>query len=497
MRDLTDSSENARVLELASGLLAEHGDRVIELDRAAAAPGAPGDDPVQIEALRCAHSRLALRRALEAGGGPLDLSIVWAMYGETARIRPADEDNPHGEDFLRAKIDQVRWLVDGLDVGWHLVAVDDGCPDSPSSAEVARLIIGDTGLGGRPPGDPPPSDRAPGDRPGEGVTERVTVLELSQVVGRPTSPEGVDLTGLSDGFRRLRSPSQSRKGGSVLYGLWHALSLAGERGERSSGRPTDPGSAAARPHRRRGDRRHVALYTDADLSANLAQTGLLAAPIIEDRASAVVGQRYGIEGAVLVTADGASTEPESTGRKPDKMIVLFRHFVRAVLMPDIANVLDTHAGFKAFDARPLSQVIGLMDSFDETFDVELLVRLTQHLSRSGEPGLAVAPIVFVEDFAQTNFPSIDPGQRHLDMIGQLVAIHDRLVAPVVPPTNETAELLEWVRGLDLDAYVATIERLKAADRASLGRGGADPLFDSRWSLDELQSGAADGALDSL
>ena len=57
---------------------------------------------------------------------------------------------------------------------------------------------------------------------------------------------------------------------------------------------------------------------------------------------------------MLVRADGPVTEPHSTGDKPDKIIILFRHFVRALLIPSLAHVLDTQAGFKAFDATALS-----------------------------------------------------------------------------------------------------------------------------------------------
>ena len=54
-----------------------------------------------------------------------------------------------------------------------------------------------------------------------------------------------------------------------------------------------------------------------------------------------LGQRYGIDGAVLARADGAVTEPHSTSDKPHKIIVLFRHFVRALLILPLAQVLDT------------------------------------------------------------------------------------------------------------------------------------------------------------
>jgi hypothetical protein len=278
----------------------------------------------------------------------------------------------------------------------------------------------------------------------------VTVLKLAEMIagGTPISPA----------FGRLTSTEQSRKGGSILAALAAAV--------------------ATGPAQANGAGRHVACYTDADLSANLAQLGSLAAPVVAGgQVAAALGQRYGIEGAVLVRADGPVTEPHSTGDKPDKIIILFRHFVRAMLIPSLAHVPDTQAGFKAFDAAALGPVLPQMTSFNETFDVELLIHLAH---RYGPPALAVEPIVFTEDFAATNFPSVDPGPRHLAMVHQLVELYDRLVAPTAPATGEAADLLTLIRTLDLDGYVTLIEHLRAEDP------GDPTLFDRRWPVQHLR-----------
>jgi len=278
----------------------------------------------------------------------------------------------------------------------------------------------------------------------------VTVLRLAEVIenGVPVSPA----------FDRLTSTEQSRKGGSILAGLAAAVRTG----------PAHPDSAG----------RHMACYTDADLSANLAQLGSLAAPVVaDDKVAAALGQRYGIDGAVLVRAGGPVTEPHSTGDKPDKIIILFRHFVRAMLIPALAHVLDTQAGFKAFDAAALGPVIGQMTSFNETFDVELLTRFAQAY---GPQALAVEPIVFTEDFAATNFPSVKPGPRHLAVVHQVVELYDQLVAPISPATGEAAELLALVRTLSIDDYVTLIEHLRAED------AGDPTLFDRRWPVQHLR-----------
>jgi hypothetical protein len=419
VRDLTDSDQNQAVLEVASALA---------VGRAAAGRAAAGHGPaVAAEAAAAARSR----RRLGALTGPVHLTVVWAMYGETGRMVPRAA-HPHGEDFVRAKVRQLDWLTGGLPgVTWSIIACDDGCPDRPSSADVMAGIAAAEGY------------------PRQGHRS-VTVLRLAEVIegGIPVSP-AVD---------RLTSPEQSRKGGSILA----ALAAAVEAG----------------PARANGAGRHVVCYTDADLSANLAQLGSLVAPVVTgDTVAGVLGQRYGIPGAVLVRPGGPVTEPQATGGKPDKVIILFRHFVRALLIPSLAHVPDTQAGFKAFDAAALSPALRQMTSVNETFDVELLIHLAQ---RHGPQALAVAPIVFTEDFAATNFPSVDPGPRHLAMIRQVAELYDRLVAPVTLVTGEAAGLLTLIRTLDLDDYMTLIEHLRAEDP------GDPTLFDRRWPVQHLR-----------
>jgi len=434
VRDLTNSDQNQAVLDAASALA-----------EGRAAPGsvvASHGPAVAAEAVAAARSR----RRLGELSGPIHLTVVWAMYGETGRMVPRTE-HPHGEDFVRAKVRQLDWLTGGLPgVTWSIIACDDGCPDRPSSADLMTDIAAAEGY------------------PTEGHRS-VTVLRLAELIGGrfPISPA----------FDRLTSTDQSRKGGSILAGLATAVRTG--------------------PARANGAGRHVVGYTDADLSANLAQLGSLAAPVVTgdevagdvvagdevagDEVAGALGQRYGIEGAVLVKADGPVTEPHSTGDKPDKIIILFRHFVRALLIPSLAHVLDTQAGFKVFDAAALGPAIGQMTSFNETFDVELLIHLAQHY---GPQALAVEPIVFTEDFAATNFPSVTPGPRHLAMVHQVADLYDRFIAPIAPATGEAADLLALIRTLDLDGYVTVIEHLRAEDRD-------DPtLFDRRWPVQHLR-----------
>jgi hypothetical protein len=413
-RDLTDSDQNQAVLELASALLA---------GRAAVGSDGGHGPAVAAEAAAVARSRQRLAELAV----PVRLSVVWAMYGETGRMVPRSV-HPHGEDFVRAKVRQLDWLTAGLpEVTWSIVACDDGCPDQPSSADLmARIAVTE--------GYPSQGHRS------------VRVIRLADVIAGPTS--------LGPVFDQLTSTGQSRKGGSILAALAAAL---------------EPVVAAGT---------HVVCYTDADLSANLAQLGSLAVPVVTgDAVVGALGQRYGMPGAVLVRADGPVTEPRSTGDKPDKIIILFRHFVRVSLIPSLARVLDTQAGFKAFDAAALGPVLGEMTSFNETFDIELLIHLARHY---GPGALAVEPIVFTEDFAATNFPSVEPGPRHLQMVHQVVELYDRFVAPTAPVSGEAADLLALIRTLELDDYILLIKQLRTED------AGDPTLFERRWPVPHLR-----------
>ena len=437
-RDLTDPLQNAEVLSLADELLSIAGNRLLDLRQSLItdADFVSATAPVFHEALAAAVGKLRLQQAVKersaeaqaqpgAGAETLRVSVVFAMYGEGSRILQRHQD-PHGEDFLRRKVEQLTWLFDRIDSSsavWHLFAIDDGCPDEPSSSSLAEAVVSEDGL-----------------------SDRVTVLRLADAIENGTAVSTP--SGTNEAFSAMTSTDDSRKGGSILYGLHAAMERFGYDGS------------------------HLLLYTDADLSANLTQLGSLIEPLLVGGYECAIGQRYGVPGSILVKAAEAMTEPRSTGTKPDKMIVLFRHQVRVALIAALRPVLDTQAGFKAFTAPSLARSVAAMSSFNETFDVELLI----HTSRTAsdlQMAIAVEPIVFTEDFGQTNFPSVDPGERHLAMIKQIVDVYDRFVADHEPVEGSLAELLEACRSLTVADYVAIIEDLQARD----AQWPADSLFD--------------------
>jgi hypothetical protein len=151
------------------------------------------------------------------------VTVVGAMYGETGRMVTRQE-RPHGEDFVRVKARQLDWLTDRTGVTWSVVAVDDGCRDIPSSSEVMRRIVASEGYA------------AEGHR-------AITVLRLADLID--------DGPSIGPAFDQLTRPEQSRKGGSIIAGLAHALGMSVASRHvvaytMRTSRPTLPSSAHSR-----------------------------------------------------------------------------------------------------------------------------------------------------------------------------------------------------------------------------------------------------------
>ena len=414
-RDLTSQQQNKDILQIASKLLEQSNLNTFETNLYDTPLKIKDTSPVFLEALKAAISR----KKLEAIQQPVHITIVWAMYKETSRLVSRVE-NEHGEDCIRAKVDQMNWLVSGLEhITYDFIAVDDGCPESPSSAEVAQSIIDI-----------------------EGYNNFIKVIKLEDAIQNGVA--------INNYFESVKTTSDSRKGGSILYGMYKAL------------------------QQQHSNKKHIIVYTDADLSASLTQVGALIDPITSQEKTISLGQRYGLAKSTLVKGDNATTEPHSTQEQPGKLFILFRHFVRKQLIPFTDQILDTQAGFKAFDANALRMLIKTTQSFKEIFDLDLIINT---IKRFGKEAIGIVPILFTEDFALTNFPSVKPGQAKFDMITQILFIYDKFVAKE-QPANQSMEA--FIRALDLDQFLKIIDHMKQEEDHL-----DQVLFDVDWSLETL------------
>ncbi len=207
--DLADPEAQARLYEIAERFLAGGDHAGTDLES------------------RLAAKLAASRRAMASVTDPLQIGVVFAMWGEHNRLRPRAADNPTGEDALRFKLDQLDWASRGTPVTWRLYAIDDG--DPADSGALAAEIAASHPLG-----------------------DRVTVGWLDQALPAADGP----LAGLA-------SSDDSHKGGAIVYGSSLAL---------------DDGADAV-------------VYTDADNSVHLGQLGLLLEPLVSDGRRVVLGNR--------------------------------------------------------------------------------------------------------------------------------------------------------------------------------------------------------------
>ena len=335
----------------------------------------PADVPLGVHlAAKLARSRRRLEEiAAHRSSGPLrstplHVSVVFAMYREHERILPPEE-HEHGEDFLVRKIDQLEWLFGDLpSFTWQLLAVDDGCPDG--SGMVAARIL---------------RERAPHS------PVRVLFLEEAIEAGSPAA-------------RGLNSTDDSRKGGSIQYGLWTAAS----EHETSE---------------------HVVAYTDADLSTHLGQLGLLIDPIIGGGSDAAIGSRR--EPQSVVVKGGARNE---RGRK---FIALWKQ-----MLPLLGDITDTQCGFKAWRASAALEILPDLIEHGFAFDVELLIKT--ELRRPGS--IARVPIAWIDSEAASTTPEFDP---YLGMLKSIAAMYRRYLPPAATADDVAARVAAARRPEDL------------------------------------------------
>ncbi len=275
---------------------------------------------------------------------PLRLSLVFAVYKEHNRIRKRSE-HPHGENFLVRKVEQLRWLFSSNEnIEWKLIVVDDGCPEN--SGKIAEQIA-ET----------------------EGLNQEVEVLFLEDAITQELAPA-----------RSLKSTSESQKGGSIVYGMWHAVQHFGEEG-------------------------HIVAFTDADLSTHLGQLGLLMHPIIEDQKLSAIGSRREKDSVVI--------KKGARNNRGKLFIYLWKR-----LIANLGDIVDTQCGFKAFQAGIIS---GITDDLIEkkfAFDIELLLRSAQ----LNEGSIAKTGIAWIDSDAASTTTALSP---YLPMLKSIVKMYRR------------------------------------------------------------------------
>jgi hypothetical protein len=430
-RDLTDGEEAAQVLKIAQNII-DSGADIEEVKKLTyGANGEKPAPPVLISAVGAAESKLLLRKC-----GPHHMTCIFAMYGEQNRLRTKGE-HENGQDLMNVKVMQLLWLFAGEEgKTWDIIAVDDGCPNN--SKELAKEIIEKNSL------------------------KNITILDLKNAwkekipffMGR----------GLDEACKK------SRKGGAIMYGLLHAAQ-------------TRAFYPAEKPK--------LVMYTDSDLSTDMALCGVLSHGILVDGNSMSMGARYGSAGTFLVKPpdNGAAPHPQSHFEQPNMMKIVLRHYVRVRLLPMLQGIYDTQCAFKCFKAEDIAAITHDVKSMGADFDMELLLCGLISFQKAGVEQAklcGVAGTLFTEDFAESNFmASADdpdkPYKTYAQMMDALVGMHERFIDKDSDEAKAAKDLVDFCRGMPWETYKKMHDKLNE-------RG--ETLFDHDFTLDELKAAAA-------
>ncbi len=306
--------------------------------------------------------KVALSKKMLSGiNKKVHISILFAVYKENHRIVTKAEDEL-GEDFLIRKIKQMEFLTGEFNnISWDMIVVDDGCPEKSGIAAQQILKTGK-----------------------EAETSRVKVLFLKDAI-----EQNLDV------IKPLKSTDESRKGGSIEYGMYVAAQQ-----QKSN---------------------HVIIFTDADLSTHLGQSGLLVNEIINHNKKAAIGSRRETK-SVVVKKGTRNTRGK-----------LFIYLWKRLISP-LNYITDTQCGFKAFDAEIVNNLINNTLEKKFAFDIELLLKteLLRHHS------IAKVAIAWYDSEAASTTTDLQP---YLSMLQATAAMY-RKYLPANPVSDEFADFIE-------------------------------------------------------
>ena len=307
---------------------------------------------------------------------PVHVSVVFAVYQEHIRILTTEE-NPLGENFLIRKIAQMQWLfADYPNFPWDMIVVDDGCPDH--SGEIAQRILAEK-YGG----------------------DNVEVLFLQDAIDQNLPV-----------IRPMTSTNDSHKGGSVEYGMW---------------------VAAQQEHPN-----HIILFTDADLSTHLGQTGLLVDGIVNAGGDAAIGSRR---------------EPTSVVVKASKRNVRGKLFIYLWkrIITNLNYIVDTQCGFKAFTADTVRAIDHDLIEKQFAFDIELLLKTELRRPHA----IVKTPIAWIDSEALSTTTDIQP---YLSMLKKMVQMYHKYL----PPNPESDAFAAFIDSLDEASWERLVDNVPAA-----------------------------------
>ena len=305
---------------------------------------------------------------------PLLISVVFAVYNENNRIKRSI-DHPHGEDFLVKKVSQLNWLFsENKKVQWELIVVDDGCPKG--SGKIAEQIVAENDL-----------------------DEMVKVIYLKDAIEKNIPV-----------VNSIAATGESQKGGSIIYGMWYAA-------------------------QGNSDRKQIIIYTDADLSTHLGQTGLLIDPILNRKKTIAIGSRRE-PGSVVM-------KQQARNNRGKLFIYLWKR-----LLPELGDIVDTQCGFKAFEGDQVLDLIDDLIEFKFAFDIEILLKA--ELQQRGS--IEKVSVAWIDSEAASTTTDLQP---YLPMLKKIAMMYKRYLKRN-STSDDFAEFIDNMTEADLVQLINNI-----------------------------------------
>jgi len=376
-------------------------------------------------------------------------TCVFALYKEFNRILPkgekvANTTDPNGEDFVRMKHKQMSWLFENKkDSSWTLLGVDDGCDGFDKKANL----------------------------------QLKTSTQLMEEIAKSEGYDNVTCHRLKEYIKTGKCPyldndklksedwkeddllvKASQKAGAILLGL----NLAVEEGA------TNP------------DKKHIIVYTDSDLSTDLALCGLNFDTIINGKVDCSVSQRFGEPRAVncgkLMSAeDGGGIAP---GMPTESMVHLsLRHKLRLNLLPPLTQIIDTNCGHKALTPDTAKGTVSMVRDYKGSFDIDWLMCVGVVAKKASREPMARTAIPWVNSVGESNFwgggggadedeaakklKSCTSWHKIFEAMLQMHDWHKDELDKLGMLTDECKGYVEWVKGMDVQAYMKLSDAILA------------------------------------
>merc|ERR1711971_1095109 len=240
----------------------------------------------------------------------------------------------------------------------------------------------------------------------------------------------------------------SQKAGAILYGLKVACDAKVDEGKK-----------------------HIIVYTDSDLSTDLALCGLNFDTIINGNVDCSVSQRFGQPyavncGKLMTEAEGGGIAP---GMPKESMVHLsLRHKLRMNLLPPLAPITDTNCGHKAIVPETAAMTVSKVKDYKGSFDIDWLMCVGVCAKGAGRTAIGTTAIPWVNSVGESNFWSAPTGTEDaaakklksatswhgiFKAMIQMYGWHQAELEKLGLVTAESKAYVEWVKNMDVQQYM--------------------------------------------